>query len=338
MSACLQPPHIAALLGGTLPSNARRLTHRHIDRCDGCRASVAQAARDRARAAYGIAAVPASLGSGDVIGHGYRIGHRIGEGGSGVVWEATHEPTGRIVALKILRSFESQSMRRSLREARVTAALQHPNVVPVLDTFAAGGASILVLERLVGTSLADLLRRSLSFAETAACAVGVSRGLGAAHALGIVHRDLKPANVFVRSGVARAENVVVLDFGIAKLTAQHGVAANTGALTRSNALLGTPHYMAPEQVQAGATVSAATDVWALGVILYEALAGARPLAGRTPIEAIEALAFLRIAPLGTLRPDLPPSIAAMVDRMLRRESVERPDLTEVEATFLLERT
>ncbi|RYZ68411.1 MAG: serine/threonine protein kinase [Proteobacteria bacterium] len=345
--SCLQPTHVEALLVGALGDAERAAVHRHIDRCSPCRTMLAGAARAKAARAYGRSSpVPARSmdlrmpRSGDVLGARFTLRRPVGEGGAGVVWEAEEQASGRLVALKILRSLDAHANRRFVREVRVATALRHPNLVPILDAFVDddSGRSVLAMECLQGSSLADRLveaRGSLPWIDVGVVGIGIAAGLGAAHALGVVHRDLKPANVFVRHDAVatpvRPADVVVLDFGIAKLTADAGVVANTGALTRSGTLLGTPHYMAPEQVRAGAAVEASADVWALGVLLYECTSGIRPVEGVTAVDVSRALLQPRILPLGVRCPEAPEAFVALVGRMLDPVASARPTMGTVES-------
>ncbi len=304
------------------------------------RAKAAQAYSRSSGPSVSTAAMP-SPQSGDRLGEHFVLHRPIGEGGAGVVWEAVDLRTNQPIALKLLRSGDSHALRRFLREARVATALRHPNLVPVLDAFvdADSGRGVLAMERLHGASLADVLftRGALPAREVVAIGIGVAAGLAAVHALGVVHRDLKPANVFVRHAAQpdhvpiRTCDIVVLDFGIAKLTADAGVAANTGALTRSGTLLGTPHYMAPEQVRAGAVVDSSADVWALGVLLYEAISGVRPIEGLTALDVSRALLHPRIEPLADRCPSLSATVAASIERMLTPRSADRPSMADVES-------
>jgi serine/threonine protein kinase len=244
---------------------------------------------------------------GDRVGR-YRLGERLGRGGFGVVFEAVDATSGRAVALKLLRASDDAAAAFAFaREAALLARLAHPNIVALYDHGVDGDTPFLVLERLRGEGLdARLARAPLAPTDVIAIAVEVARGLAHAHAAGVVHADLKPANVFLCDDGA----VKLLDFGLAQLRGDDGAPAATGSSG------GTPAYMAPEQF-CGARPSCPSDVFAMGVLVYQLLAGARPLAegGRGLIEG-------GVAP--SLRgAELPRGLAALVARALERDAGAR---------------
>ena len=216
---------------------------------------------------------------GAVVGR-YVLCRRLGHGGMGTVWEAVHRVSGKRVALKIVREgLASAAMQRRFEnEARLVTAVRHPGVVEVHDVFAADdGSPVLAMELLHGETLgAALARGPLTAASTAAIVADVFSIVRAAHAASVVHRDLKPENIFLCHEGARGPRVRVLDFGIARAT---GIEAAQDPITRPDALVGTPQYMAPEQLFGESDVDERADVWALGVILYECIKGARPIDG-----------------------------------------------------------
>jgi serine/threonine protein kinase len=252
----------------------------------------------------------------------------------GSVWAATHTVTRREVAIKFLKEsmqHKSDVRQRFLREARTASALRHPNVVEVLDVFdLEDGSPVMVMELLKGETLGHKLARDerLSAEETAALMIPVVAAVSSAHALGIVHRDLKPENVFLHGN--GGTGVKVLDFGIAKLAAEHYLEAGQSVLvTEAGAILGTPCYMAPEQLK-GDGVDHHADIWSLGVILYECLSGTRPVEGRNLTEVITRLMTGAITPLERLAPELPHELTAIVQQMLSRDVKRRPhDLNEL---------
>src|ERR1043165_1346979 len=226
------------------------------------------------------------LASRDLVAGRYRLERRIGEGGMGVVWAAEDAVAHGRVALKLLKDVagDPDAPERLVREARAAAAVRHPNVVHTLDAIDLGdGSPVLVMELLDGESLRERLRREprIAVRELAAIMVQVVSAVGAAHALGIVHRDLKPENIFLCHGPTAVPVVKILDFGIAKLTALDGEARRSTGLT-TGAVLGTPEYMAPEQVFAEADLDHRADIWALGLIIYQSLSGVLPTQAGEP--------------------------------------------------------
>ncbi|HVY48263.1 MAG TPA: serine/threonine-protein kinase, partial [Minicystis sp.] len=219
---------------------------------------------------------------GDVVAGKYRVDEIVGEGGMGVVLGATHLELGRRVALKFLSPAaapSSDAVPRFLREARAMAALEGEHVARVIDVGALPtGAPYIVMERLVGVDLERELARRGRFpvAEAVDSVLQACEALAEAHAAGIVHRDLKPSNLFRAMRPPGEPIVKVLDFGISKLAAGAQPAA-AGVTTTGGGPIGSPRYMSPEQIR-GHGVDRRTDVWALGVVLFELLAARSPLA------------------------------------------------------------
>jgi serine/threonine-protein kinase len=208
--------------------------------------------------------------------------------------------------------------------------VQIPDVLEIDAT-----TPMMVMDLLDGESLGDRLERerALPVAEVAKIMVPVVSAVGTAHALGIVHRDLKPDNLFLVREADGSTTVKVLDFGIAKLTATEGEAAETGALTKTGSVLGTPYYMSPEQAFGEKDLDYRSDIWAVGIILYECLTGRRPTAGENLGQIFKAITTGGIVPLERAAPQLPPELCALVGRMLSRERAARPDLHEVRAVL-----
>jgi eukaryotic-like serine/threonine-protein kinase len=272
-----------------------------------------------------------ALSQGSLIGGRYRLEHHLGEGGMGTVWSAVHTVTQRSVAMKFLRDSvreRAELRQRFLREASAASALKHPNAVEILDVFDFEESSpVMVMELLRGETLGSKLARDqrLSMEETAALLLPVISAVGTAHALGIVHRDLKPDNLFLAEA-PDAAMVKVLDFGIAKLTAEYYLARGLSAhQTDAGAMLGTPYYMAPEQASGEVPVDHRADVWSLGVILYECLSGTRPIEGENLTQVVSRLMSAGIIPLERLAPELPRDVSAIVMQMLSRDPSRRPD-------------
>jgi hypothetical protein len=197
--------------------------------------------------------------------------------------------------------------------------VRHPNIVEVHDVLELeGGAPAIVMDLLEGQSLRELLTREarLDVADVARILAPVADALATAHAAGVVHRDLKPDNIFLERSADGGTVSKVLDFGIAKLTPVHGEASAMSARTETGTLLGTPFYMAPEQIFGERDVDARADVWSLGVILYECLAGARPTQAESLGQVFKKIVTDGIVPIGKALPDLAPDLAALIDRML----------------------
>lgn len=253
------------------------------------------------------------------IGGKYELIAPIGEGGMGVVWRARHLELEREVALKRLARGESSevAIARFAREARSAAAVRSPNVVEVLDYGRDDeGEPYLVMELLRGESLAARLEREppLSLEEALDYVDQALTGLCAIHDAGIVHRDLKPANLFLSQTNDESPVVVkVLDFGIAR------PAAPEASLTHTMQTLGTPHYMSPEQVRSTKSVDARSDVYSMGVILYQLATGRLPFDGPSASAVIAAIVADDPPPVRSLRPDLAPPIAQVIERAMTKD-------------------
>ncbi|HEX2192616.1 MAG TPA: serine/threonine-protein kinase [Acidimicrobiales bacterium] len=256
----------------------------------------------------------ASPAAGEVLAGRYEVGELLGRGGMAEVRAGTDRRLGRPVAIKFL--LPEMAARPDIRtrfeaEARAAASLSHPNAVAVFDTGEHDGAPYIVMERLPGETLADRMAARPGPAQdieaVRTLAAEVLGALGAAHATGLVHRDVKPANILVAAD-GRAK---VADFGIAKSVQD----TPTGDLTVTGQLLGTPAYLAPERLD-GAPASPRADIWSLGVVLYELLAGTRPFVAETPLGMARAAAAGEHTPLGELRPDVDPLLVAAVERAI----------------------
>jgi hypothetical protein len=251
----------------------------------------------------------------------YRVRHRIGRGGMGEVWAAWDETLKREVALKVLRTDRQDpiAVARFEREVRATTELTHPNTVRVFDFGATeDGISYYAMELLRGEPLSALLRREapLPPARTVWLGAQVARALAEAHARGIVHRDVKPENVFVTHAGDEVDHAKVLDFGIARV--MNGL---EGGLTETG-VVGTPQYLAPELLM-GEKATAAADVYALGVVLFQMLTGALPFAAEDARALL--LARLGMEPRGVreLAPEVPEALADVVRRALARSPGDR---------------
>ena len=256
-----------------------------------------------------------SLSTGELVSGKYRILRLIGDGGMGSVYEARHEQLGIPVALKFLRSDIAERpglAARFLQEARVSATLNSPHVAHVTDVdIASNGSPYLVMELLSGESLQSLLDRRghLSRDESLDFALQILVGLDTAHALGVVHRDLKPDNVFV-TPTPGGPLLKLIDFGIAKLRESHEFKKE---LTSAGVVMGTPEYMAPEQLYAAHEVDARADIYSLGVMLFEMLSGTRPADGDDVERIVGRVLTGEVKRLGTLMPDLPPGLVQTIE-------------------------
>ncbi len=330
--------------------NDREAIEQHLDACDDCRELVAAYARasDESSAHPFAPTVireellpPSKTGPfvGRIVANRYRLERVVGEGGMGVVWAARDLANEREVALKIVKEPSAELRKRSLREACVTARVGHPTLIEVHDVVSLetekGEVPVLVMPLLEGESLDRMLARraQLDERETIAILEPVVAGMCAAHARGVIHRDLKPPNVFLANDGPGSRVVVVLDFGLAKLLSPDGSDAGADKLTRTGALLGTPFYMAPEQLFGESSVDGRADVWAIGVMLYECLSGRKPIEGRSYGQIAKNVAVKAITPLDALVPGVDPRLAAIAARMLEKERSLRPDLLEVHATL-----
>lgn len=248
----------------------------------------------------------------------YRLNRVIGVGGMGSVYEATHTSLGMRVAVKTLKpalADNTITSTRFLREGVVAAKIRHPNAVSVYDVIEERGVSYLVMEYLEGETLKDLLDREAPLTPTRAAdlMLPVASAVSAAHDEGIVHRDLKPSNIILaleRTGMVTPK---VLDFGLSWAADEDRPA---GDITRSGVVLGTLLYMAPEQVRNARQASAASDQYALAVILYQAVTGVRPFLRETQFDMMNAVVSGQHAPLRAVRPELSAELEAVIERAM----------------------
>lgn len=273
-------------------------------------------------------------GPGTVIARRYRVDHIVGQGGMATVWAATDMESGLRVALKFMRpedAREPTSRERFFREGRTVMGLSHPNIVrvhAVAETEV--GTPFLVMDLLAGESLRARLSRDrrLSVAETCHLAAQIASALATAHAAGITHRDLKPENVIVTAGHAR-----VVDFGVAKVSSIARDESTLMSLTQTGSLVGTPLYMAPEQVYGDRDVDSRADVWALGIIVYECLTGGRPTEAEGLGQIIKRITRGPLPSLSQVAPGLPPGLGQFVMAMLSLDRAQRPPMPEVAQAF-----
>jgi serine/threonine-protein kinase len=259
-----------------------------------------------------------ALSTGSVIDR-YTVEGVLGEGGMAIVYRVRHNVLGTRHALKILTIGNSEVQRRLKQEGMLQAQLQHPNIVTVTDVLEIGGAPALVMEFVDGPPLDQLLRQTrLTLPQADSLARGILDGVGHAHDQGLVHRDLKPGNIILK--VAQSGFVPkVADFGLAKVVEGGGMSK-----TRTGSTMGTPHYMSPEQIRDAKNVGPASDVFALGAILYELVTGHRAFEGEDLLTIFNAVASGQYTHPTVYAPDLPPHMLAAIEQALRVDPAARP--------------
>src|SRR5678815_440022 len=285
----------------------------------------------------------------------YQIVNLIGEGGMGEVYLATDTILGRRVALKVLPTFVSKDperLRRFTQEARAASRLSHPNVCVVHEIGETDdGRPFIAMEYVEGMTLRQRMRsQAMKLGDVLDIAIQVAEGLIAAHEAGIVHRDIKPENIIIRP----EGYVKILDFGLAKLTERHKSATTTTMPTllfhsTPGVVIGTAAYMSPEQAR-GVAVDERTDIWGLGVVLYEMASGRAPFTGETPTDVVVAIVERDQPPISQHVEGAPPELERIVKKALRKDRNERYQIVkemaidlrslrkELEKSSLLERS
>jgi serine/threonine protein kinase len=273
-----------------------------------------------------IADVPIDPLLNRVFDEKYRLDERLGGGGMGTVYRATHLLIDRPVAIKVLSQRfvgDDTAQQRFRREGRAAGRMQHPNAVSVTDFGAtADGYLYIVMELLEGHTLRDVLLREgpLDTARAVSIMLQTCAAVAAAHDAGLIHRDLKPANIFIAQRPDTLAVVKVLDFGVAKFAVEEQADDDYQTLTQVGALIGTPRYMSPEQCSGSGPVTPASDVYSLGIILYEMLSGAPPFNAETPL----AVVFRQVSePPPPLPVSVPEKLRAIVERSLAKDPTKR---------------
>jgi WD40 repeat protein len=336
---------LEAALAGTLSADAESTLSEHLDECESCASQLERLAGEPALRAAVAELLPtdqwdADAPSGDpddwsdvdftvehlepastagVLGRlgSYDVLEVIGRGGMGVVLKGYDPELKRCVAIKVLAPHLARSSvarKRFAREAQAAAAVVHHNVLAIHQVQASGALPYLVMPLVAGESLAQRLatRGPLELTETLRIGMQAAAGLAAAHEQGLVHRDVKPANILLERGVERA---VLTDFGLAR-------AADDATLTRWGAVAGTPQYMSPEQAE-GKPLDARSDLFSLGIVLYEMTTGVSPFRAETTIATIRRLVEDAPPAIATLNPETPPWLVALVERLLEKNPADR---------------
>jgi serine/threonine protein kinase len=259
----------------------------------------------------------------------YVVRMLLGRGSMSAVYLAEHPGLDRRVAVKVLaetRSRETCAVRRFLNEGRATCSIQHPAVVDILDMgMTLDGLRYIIMECLIGESLAGRITRTgpLPVANAVRLFRDAAAGLGAAHAKGIIHRDLKPENLFLMAnapGVSSPERIKVLDFGIAKVERSRALCP---VRTDTGLTVGTPPYMSPEQCCGSRDIDRRSDVYSLGVVLYESLCGKQPFVSPYAVEVLTMHLMRQVPSVRAERPEIPAALEAVVLRMLAKDRQDR---------------
>jgi eukaryotic-like serine/threonine-protein kinase len=276
------------------------------------------------------------LTPGDVVAGKYRIESLLGEGGMGFVLGARNIALDEPVAIKVLRPealSDGQSVARFMREARASVRMKGVHVAKVLDVGSLDdGTPYMLMELLVGADLSTLLERygCLSVPVAVDYVLQACEALAEAHALGIIHRDIKPSNLFLTTGVDGTPCLKVLDFGISKATSAIDAMRPDFGLTQTQTVMGSPQYMAPEQMRSSRRVDGRTDIWGLGTIMHELLVGDAPFVAATMPELFAMILQDPAPSLRARRPDVPAGLDAVVLRCLEKSPDARPsDVAEL---------
>jgi eukaryotic-like serine/threonine-protein kinase len=264
----------------------------------------------------------------------YRVVRLLGKGGMGAVYEGRHVIVNKRVAIKMLHAefaTNEEVLKRFYREAQAAAAIGHKNIIDIMDVgVTPENEPFIVMEYLEGEDLESMLARTGPISLEAACGIlePALQALNAAHAKGIVHRDLKPANIFLVRNEGGAPTVKLIDFGISKICGAEGATK----LTQTGSLIGTPTYMSPEQARGDQSVDHRTDIYSMGVIVYQMLTGSLPFEGESYNTLLINLLTAPPRPLREVKPDIPPEAEALVLKELSKDPAAR----SVNALVMLE--
>jgi serine/threonine-protein kinase len=349
--ACLDEATVLELVQGRLTGARLAGAEAHVASCGECRMLLSALARSslvmrgEARRTLGQGTPPTSghettvpseppvrmrspveapVAVGDVVAGKYAVERIVGAGGMGVVVVATHMQLGQNVALKFLLPSQCEApgaVERFLREAKAAVQIQSEHVARVTDVgTTASNAPYMVMEFLRGTDLGEVLRSRgrLPIEDVVDYVLQACEAIGEAHSLGIVHRDLKPANLFLTARADGSALVKVLDFGISKATGDA-----PSSLTTGEVMMGSPRYMSPEQMKSSRDVDARTDLWALGIILYELVVGAPPFEAESMAGLCAAIATEPAPRARAARPDVPEALDAVIAHCLEKHRDQR---------------
>ncbi|HTV21578.1 MAG TPA: serine/threonine-protein kinase [Polyangiaceae bacterium] len=324
-SQCLEHETLVALIAGQLLLDQNPEVEEHLAECSNCQNIVAAAAAGLAGSQDDVP--PSERQNfpkpGDVVAGKYRIEKVVGRGGMGTVFAARHDDLEQTVALKVLHSAAPTATARFQREAKISAQLSSEHIARVYDLGTRDGVPFLVMEYLTGEDLSSVIARGALRPELVVeYAQQICVALGEAHAAGVVHRDLKPSNVFAVRRPDGSLCLKVLDFGVSKrLLSTTGEKSHD--LTNAHAVLGSPAYMSPEQLRQSKDVDARSDIWSLGVVLYELLTRKRPFQASSLAGLSAAIAADAPRPPSQLDSTIPPALDRVVMRCLKKEPSER---------------